>query len=307
MKNLFSYIKGIIKKFTIRFRKKDSDKDIDKVIKVEDYGEYNIQIVYTNDYINKYMESSIMKFIKPHVVFLIQLPLDKKDIIDDYFEKLLPFININIKNPKYIISIKDNTLYSYISLNNTELEIIFREYYSSVDPISFILSKIVTLFNEELNNVMYEKYIPESDLNYVDTLPHYKNIFRTYKNSCNNIVYIDDIPNVVDHNGEKVFTMNQLLTLINIFFIIDPEYPVRDIEGYVEDTFEYSILGFLKHALCSENNISFYRHILYQLENDSYCYIYGKNLLKYIQQSKLIRDNIHNEDSGYYDDIDEVL
>lgn len=303
MKNLFKYFKGIIKKFTIRFRRKDSDKDIDKVIKVEDYGDYNIQIVYTNDYLNKHISDNIKPYIKPHVVFLLQLPLDKKDIINDYFEKLLPFMIINLKDPKYIISIKDNILYSYISLNNTNLNIIFEKYYSSIDPISFILSKMVSLFNEELNNEMYKKYIPEKDLNYVDVLPSYKNTFRTFKDTTNNIVYIDDIPNI-NYNDEKVFTINQLLILTDIFFVFEPN---TNIEGYVEGTYEYNLLGFLKYALYSENNMDLYKTILYQLENDSYCYIYGKNLLKYIQQSKLIRDNIHSDDSVYYDDIDEVI
>ena len=77
--------------------------------------------------------------------------------------------------------------------------------------------------------------------------------------------------------------------------------------SFVNSLIPLSLSSFLKYALYSENNMDLYKTILYQLENDSYCYIYGKNLLKYIQQSKLIRDNIHSDDSVYYDDIDEVI
>lgn len=301
MNKLFKTIKSIYKRFAIRFIKKDSDNDIDKVIKVEDYGDYNIQIVYTNDYLNKNIPNEIKSHIKPHVVFLLQMQLDKDDIIKDYFDNLLVFMNINLKNHKYIMSIKENTLYSYISLNDSDLKILFEKYYSSIDSISFLLSKMISLFNDELNNEMYSKYIPERYINYVDTLPFYKNNFRSFSNTMNNVIYIDNIPNI-SYKEEKVFSINQLLTITNIFIITDTV-----IDGYDYDEYEYNLLDFLKYALYSENNRDMVKDILFQLENDSYFYIYGKNLLKYVQQNKLVINNIYNEDHMYYNDIDEII
>jgi len=103
MFNLVKKIKELYRKTEVRNRKKDTDEEVAKVIKIEDYGDYNIQIIYVNDYINKSFSEDILEMIEPYVVFLISFSIDTKD--DECSERFKMELK-ELKDSKYPLFLK---------------------------------------------------------------------------------------------------------------------------------------------------------------------------------------------------------
>ena len=302
MFNLVKKIKEVYRKTEVRNRKKDTDEEVAKVIKIEDYGDYNIQIIYVNDYINKSFSEEDLNKIEPYVVFSIIFDIDKEDITKDFYNNLLPFLD-TIQSTKYTTSYDSESrkLYSYIGLYGFSLDFIFDIYYSKGRDISFILSNMIQLIHEELNNTRFSEFIPIKFINQVDELPDYKGTFRTTSTSTYNILGIDKIPNV-----NNMFSTDQLVYMSNVYICI--EYTkIQDIvysEGF---GYTYSLFKFLQSIYKSIDIYTRNKDIVFQIENDAYFTINGINLRKYAQQCKFIKYNIYNDESELYDDVDEVI
>lgn len=297
---MIKFFKKLYRKIEVRHRKKDNDEEVNKVIQVKDYGDYHIEIIYMNDYINKkFINNEDLKYlIEPYIVFFINFSLDNKDIIDDYYNKLLPFLK-TIRYVNHIDTIKDNKIYCYIGLYGVSIKDILKIYYPDGKDISFILSNIISLFNDYCNNEFCKDIIPLDLLNEVDKLP-YTTPIRSFNLTDNNILYIDKIPNI-----NEVFTVEQILYMTNI--VIYREDWVNKISESIYVSMEYPCIKLLRAILNNEDNMYKCKDILYQLENDSYFTICGTNLLKYSQHCKSIKYNIFSDSNYLYDEIDEVI
>ena len=302
MFNLVKKIKELYRKTEVRNRKKDTDEEVAKVIKIEDYGDYNIQIVYVNDYINKSFSEEDLNKIEPYIVFSIIFDIDKEDITKDFYNNLLPFLD-TIPSAKYTSSYdsENRKLYSYVGLYGFSLDFIFDMYYSKGKNISFILSNMIQSIYEELNNTRFSQFIPMKFINQSDELPDYKGTFRTTSTSTYNILGIDKIPNV-----NNIFSTNQLVYMANIYICMD--YIKNQDIGYPEGFgYTYSLFKFLRSIYKSADIYTRNKDIIFQIENDAYFTINGINLRKYAQQCKFIKYNIYSDESELYDDVDEVL
>lgn len=256
-------------------------KDVSKEIVVKDFGDFEVKIIYSTDYLNNIIE------IQPYIVFLIVIDISKEDLMKDFTDKLIPFIK-TIINVKYIVKCKDNKLYCYIGLTDISLKKISEYLYPDGSDISFILSRLMRTFNDEMNNEFLCDVIPNKFINNTDRI--YKEYLTPIRNASTsdwNIIHIDKIPNI---NG--VFSDTDIMYMTNICVII-PELDHPILLDIIDTLREY-----FKGNSETKNFID-------QMNKDAYFNIVNNtNLIDYAQHCKIIYNNINCDT---YDDVDEVL
>lgn len=280
-------IKKLFKKYSVRFRKKDTS-IIDNQLK--DYGDFDIDIVYARDYLLKLDNMTI----KPYIVFCIVIDISKEDIIRDYYDNFIPFITSI--DTDYIVNTKDNKLYTYVGLNKFTILDIIDHLYPDGKDISYILSNMMTVFFGEMNT---EPIFVDERFKYrntVDKIPHTENfIMRSKNNVENNVLFMDKIPNI-----NNAFTPYQLLSL-GYIGISTGNYGI----------YYYNIIDILKYYTKSSKCVGINSVSLDTIKNDNYfnINIHGTSIhiFKYAQQNKTINKNIYRDYESIYDDIDEVV
>lgn len=299
-------LKNLFKRYLVMFRRKDKNALIENPLK--DYGDFDIDIIYSTDYLQSIGEYKVPICI----IFCIVIDSTKEDIIRDYYDKFIPFLSYN--NINHIFNIKDNKLYTYVRLEREDIFDIIDYIYPDGKDISFILSNMMTVFFNEMNTVEIfdqDKYSEFKYRNEVDKIPHTEYFkIRSKTNSYTNILFMDRIPNI-----NEVFTTLQILLITKIYmfkynkyesicpkmstnyiYITDVIYSIFDINNGIGEDYPYVI--------------DLYKALENIIENDSYFNINvhnsSVNLLQYARTNKAMNKYIYSNES-LYNDIDEVV
>lgn len=300
-------LKNLFKKYLVMFRRKDKNALIENPLK--DYGDFDIDIIYSTDYLQSIGEYKVPICI----IFCIVIDSTKEDIIRDYYDKFIPFLSYN--NINHIFNIKDNKLYTYVRLEREDIFDIIDYIYPDGKDISFILSNMMTVFFNEMNTVEIfdqDKYSEFKYRNEVDKIPHTEYFkIRSKTNSYTNILFMDRISNI-----NEVFTPLQILSITKIFILKDTNAykPIdpRELTSYtyITDTINMIFDVHNRNAGDYIYIIDLYKALENIIENDSYFNINvhnnSVNLLQYARTNKAMNKYIYSNES-LYNDIDEVV